>query len=813
MTPRPVRLIARRRLAPLAAVLLAAVWAWPSRAVAGPATVPAADSPVVTVQAALVQLDRYACFTGVAPERVMETLGQGTDAITVARKGMLGTEAAIADAPRAKPGTPDADAAMERRTAACQFDFLQAELLRRAAVALPVEHPRRALLLQQALDGYKALRVEYRDLAVGRLGYAGEARVHRAAGDLAQADAALAPVIGDLHDRRLAQQSPAVLPVQRVLWLERVETALARNLGDGEALAAKVRQSPVLADASPADQAALQWLTVQARARATLGQPGRGGTEKLAAELRNAELAKFVPDPQRLGLLARLSRDGGVALLPTEQLQLARIQAAAGMPDAAATAYAAIPADQLTPQDSRAYGLLLYSLGRHATAAEVLARALSQVRPENGDRVRLLQAYAAARLQVARDPKADAAARTAAIDAMGQLARATTDPAVRRDALRSWAYLNEQAGTFDPASDVLAAGKSDVDNDPYLYVLTAQSRWRAAQARRSRGDAPSAETLASGKTISSDLQRLLPKAEPELAPALVLLMAQIAAGTPDAGPKVALDLLRRHEPLLKADAPSAPQLAALKLELLMELGLTDEAESVAARLAPEALPATTSLQLAGMLARRYGQSADVPQQRGEIRQRVVRLAQHALARQGPARYRQTAVDAARLLLQVDAFADVRAILSGIAAGTGGTTVPAGDDAETVLLLAQAMQGEGQADAARRLLEAATRDHPESGPIQLAMGRFQQGLKQWDAAAAAYRAARERLAPGGGDWWQATLGLADVLVQSRRPQAAVEIVRVANTLYRATAPAATLPRIDELLRTPAAPAAASLDRKD
>ncbi|MGB7157796.1 MAG: tetratricopeptide repeat protein, partial [Tepidisphaeraceae bacterium] len=275
----------------------------------------------------------------------------------------------------------------------------------------------------------------------------------------------------------------------------------------------------------------------------------------------------------------------------------------------------------------------------------------------------------------------------------------------------------------------------------------------------------------------------------------VLMIAQATTATPG-GARAALDVVTQHEANLKPDAPATPQVMALKLRLLMELGLTAEAESLASRMTTSgALPSETALRLADMLAERYAGSdaAPPPQARDQVVQFVSRgLASHP----HDATYRDAALAGVRTLLKVKAYSDAQQILAGIkASGAEKDSTPA-------LLMAQALQGQGKVEEAQRILDDVTRDNPEAGDVHLAMGRLQQQLQQWEKSAAAYRSARKQLPVGRDAWWQATIGLADALAQQGNVAGAQELLRVANAMYRNRAPVSLLPRIDALLKQPA-----------
>ncbi|HEV2294282.1 MAG TPA: hypothetical protein VGR35_10520 [Tepidisphaeraceae bacterium] len=794
-----------RRLNAFVGAILFVLVTWGSARAQDAADAPA--DPVATAHSVMMQLDQLRVVEANNPPRVLELFKRGTDALAQARRQVV--EDVPAPAPATAPGgrsrKPDpaqTAASAQRRLNLCRLAFMQAELHRRAAAALPADHPERAKHLDLALAQNKALRIDYRDLVAGRLGYAGEARVHRARVDLAQADAVLANVTIDLSDeRRIARESAAVLQVQRVLWLERVETALARNLSSGNALARSLANSPLIQEASPAEQAALAFLTAQAAANDAIAN-NDAAASAIAQQLRDPALAEGAPEHQRLALLAKLSKQRGVALTAAEQLQWARLQAWAGLQDAAIETYAAATrahAQDVTPADWLAYGSLLHAAGRVDAAADALAKGLESLPADAPQRVAVLQAIAAGRLQRARQPGADAAQRQLAVDALWQLANAATDVAMRRDALRSWAHLQQQAAALEQHLPALEKFSEDVKADPYLYLLVANARWQAANAS-SAATTQRAATAQLASEITTNLKRLLPDAEPELAPSLILLMAQVTAAAPG-GARAALDVLAQHDAAITPDAPATPQILALKLRLLMDLGLAAEAESLASQLQASAVTTATALKLADMLADRHAGSADVPP---ASREQVVQLVSRGLANHAKdADYRDSALSAATSLLKVRAFAEAQQILDGLRS----TGTPMEKDPNVALLYAAALQGQGKVDEAQQILTAVARENPRAGDVHLAAGRLQQQLQQWESAAAAYRFARKELATGGEPWWQATLGLAETLIEQGNADGAQELLRVANAMYRSRAPASLLPRIDTLLKPPLPGAAA------
>lgn len=784
----------------IAAVLVAILASQDARAQSADAPI----DPLAAATAAMTQLDQLRAVEANQPQRVLNLLKAATDALTQARKRLADDVPAPSTAPAGRSRKTDAAAnsaaVQQRRLGLCQIAFMQAELHRRAAIALPADHPERAKLLELSLAQSKALRVDYRDLVAGRLGYAGEARVHRARGDLPRAEAALANVAIGLSEKRLAQQPPAVMQVQRILWLERVETAFARSASAGDAMARELTASALMTDATPAERAALKFITATAAANAVIetGANGAGDADEVAQQLRDPALADATPEHQRLSLLVKLAARRRVALSISEQLRWAWLQSAAGMTEAALETYAvATKADaaDVPPADWIAYGSLLHGAGRTDRAADALAKGLASIPADSPQRVGALQIIAAGRVQAARGNSADAANRELAIDALWQLVEATPDAAVRADALRSWAHFHQQAGTLHHHLRAIDNHEDAVLADPYLCLLVSEAKWRAATSLKPDATAQPADLSQLGPDIRSNLTRLLPGAGPDLAPSLVLMIAHASAATPG-GARAALDVLAQHESLIKPDAPATPQLLAMKLSLLIDLGLTAEAEALAGQLQQGGTVSTaTSLKLADLLADRHAGADAIPP---AARDGIVRLVSGGLAQNAKDdSYRDSALAGATTLLKVKAYSDAQQILEGLK--SAGESVE--KDAEVALLWAAALQGQGKVEDAQKILAAVALANPDAGDVHLATGRLQQQLQQWQSAAVAYRAARKQLRAGGAPWWQATIGLAESLQAQDNAAGARELLRVANAMYRSRAPASLLPRIDTLLKEP------------
>jgi hypothetical protein len=82
-----------------------------------------------------------------------------------------------------------------------------------------------------------------------------------------------------------------------VLWLERVETALAKNSRAGRA-GGGTGESALMKDATPAEQAALKWSTTQAAANAA-SPAMKVDANDIAARLRDPAQADGAGAPAR----------------------------------------------------------------------------------------------------------------------------------------------------------------------------------------------------------------------------------------------------------------------------------------------------------------------------------------------------------------------------------------------------------------------------------------------------------------------------------------------------------------------------------
>ena len=148
-----------------------------------------------------------------------------------------------------------------------------------------------------------------------------------------------------------------------------------------------------------------------------------------------------------------------------------------------------------------------------------------------------------------------------------------------------------------------------VEADAYLLYARAAGRWVLLSNRQAGGDAPGAD--AEARRIVAECAaagKLAGKAgRTDLAARSALLAAQVLSAWPLRDGQAALKALRDSWAVLSAEPTTATAAAWLRAEVLLELGLTNEALKAISDL-PEAGstgPAGLLLRLAEALADRY----------------------------------------------------------------------------------------------------------------------------------------------------------------------------------------------------------------
>lgn len=729
----------------------------------------AAEDAVAVAQRALIELDQLAAVEANDDLRVAQLFNDVQAALKESRRSVA------SEAPATQPN--DATAAR-----LCQLDYLEAELHRRAGLALN-DPTARSSQFEKAIAAYKSLRLEHRKLVAGMLGYVGEARVHMAMRNDALVETVLAPVAVKLDDRKLDQLSPSQLRMQRVLWSTRVEAAVLKNPLEGNKLAEQLAGSALMKAASPQELSALKWAVLKAQVKNAIAAKAADAAKYVDA-IAAAEFAGSLSEHERLALLLELRDKCGVQLSSESSIRLARLFRWAKRNDRALEMYDLVSKSAplaLNVDDWQAYGTLLAETPRTADAAEAFAAALQSVEDGSPRRLEILRSIAHARTTIAQLPEANDSSRQAAIDALWQVIRGGADVEVQTQSLRLICFLAQRNKSLVTQLKQIDEFPDIVKNDPYVAYIVWQSRWNGAADNQKAAVALQARDA---------LSPLIAAADDETAAAIVVLVAQTSASSND-GAAAALAMIEREQPRL-AGSSSAAAANNLKLSLLLQLGQIEEAEKLAIA-KDDGAGAETLIRLATILSDRFA-DLTAPQQQAALRERVAAVVTRGLAneRSDPL-YLRRAIAGSKALVKVGAYAQAAELINGLPATDASSRV------EIAVLKAEALQGQQKFDAAVAVLEPLAGDPSTGGDAMLALGELHRKLNGYAAAAVAFRDARKKLEVGTEPWWRATIGLAEVLVHQKNEQAAREILRVAAALYRNSAPPTIQKRIDSILK--------------
>ncbi len=392
------------------------------------------------------------------------------------------------------------------RAEQCMNAFIAGELYRKADALVPGQG-----YADKALEYFRAMRVEYLDLAAGQMGYIGESRVHRQRGDAEQALEVLKPLLelrGDTRIKRLAQlealEAWLLIDPRRVL-------AESVNLG-----------------------ASADW--ARARAYAELGEKDK------ALELARSPGAKESASVlERLGLIASL--DG---LTEAERREWIDALIQAGRTDEAIAAIEGHIAEDTRP----IYAELLQNAGRYEEAAE----AWQAVYEHSADPY---AAYAWANcLEVLISLPGvgnETAWRNQAVGLYRAVIESDAGTQLKTESLKRWFYLS---GTnADPI--VIRSQSSLIESDPYLTFA-------AVRVLAMHGEI-------SLEQIKTSLEKVLHSASDEALRATAALM--LVHQLPDK--RQALAKLDQYWSLLSSHPDTAQQARVERISLWLALGMVD----------------------------------------------------------------------------------------------------------------------------------------------------------------------------------------------------------------------------------------------
>jgi hypothetical protein len=368
----------------------------------------------------------------------------------------------------------------------------------------------------------------------------------------------------------------------------------------------------------------------------------------------------------------------------------------------------------------------------------------------------------------------------------------------RRDALRQWVAVVARSGDFGPCVDLLDRHESLLGGEAYLLYARAAGNWRRLKDRPADAqDPPAAEQAAKAAARARAAAAQARKdGLADLSARSALLEATVLAWPPAGKTKEALKVLEDSAELLKQDPATAGPSAWLKVELMMDLGLTEEAVKLLA-----ALPEGTArgkgellVRLAEAQAQRYSDAG--------ARRQVVELCHAALGASASgqeATYAALARRAAAAMLKVGAAVDAQELLGRALALQAVKDDPAAC-LDCSLMLGQALQQAGKLDQARRHYKDLAESRPDSPEVHMAAGRLEMQARQGDLAVDAFRRSRRLCREGTAAWCSATLALAEALAADGHAAAAAEILRVSQALHPQFGTAELLAELKKMTET-------------
>ncbi len=682
------------------------------------------------------------------------------------------------------------------RTLKCRAALMRGDAWRFAAGALKPSDPQSGAWLDNALKAYRGLRLDFRDLPAGLLGYVGESRVHRQRGQVAPARAALTPVL----DATKARRAPFERELSRIARIELLETLLLENAAEVAAQTRLLRRSPEFAG-DPAWQGRIDWLLARAVTdeylkRVALPNEDRANLEDLLAEalglLRSEPVASIAPPFERFNRLAKLDESTGQRIMSSpEVLAWAGLLAGTGRPGAADWYERArrMPGEPLPPAELIRYAGLLWKKHQHAMAASLCEEALERKDLDAGQRSAALQLQAialAALYQQADQPGARDGLRTRALGALGRVIAAPGSDDARRDALRRWVEIQSLAGGAGSCVPLLEQHKGLIRSDGYLLYALSAGQWEQLRGRIAASSPADGDLAQAARSILEDLLRAQEAAMvmgwKEIAARTVLLRSNIHAATPLEDKRSALQALTENESVLASVPAIAAEALRQRVTLLVDLGLSDAAEQfVSSRPVDDMLWGATRIQVAEALAQGYASTE--PQARASLQQRVVALCQSALsASVGDAKtYALVGQRAARCMLDVRASAAAQRVLEELLKQESIRS-DRSTQLACSLMLAEALSQENKLDAAVQIHDRLAREFPDVPEVLLARGRFEMSCREMTRAVESLRRARATCQAGSLAWCEATLSLAEAFIASGRPEAAAEVLRVSSVLY-------------------------------
>lgn len=672
----------------------------------------------------------------------------------------------------------------------CRVALLRGEIYYAAALALPDNAKARSAYLNSAVSVHRSLRLDYLDLSLALMGYLGEARAQRTAGQVKEAY----KVLGPLLRMKVLPRDNLSAEVRRSAMLEKLEIHLVAAPADAIKEGVTWGKSKDLAD-KPLWRARIDWVLARALASEAVRLKKNSAKPNVVADtltkamnlIRSKPVIKVSSLYDRLALLVRLDAlAGGKAMTREELLQWADALLATGRAGAV-TFYRraeSMPGNPLSVQQQYNCAILLWKQGDLAAVADACDSLLKSLPSDHRQRPDVIKLRAAALTRLYHQTGADkrnASLSARFLAALQSVMESSLAQEVRRDALRQWVVVKSSQAGFSDCMDMLTKQSSLVKSDSYLLYARAVGRWslllgKSSTLDDSKATAEARQVLADCKAARKAAQRVGAK---NLAARSAFLSAHVLAGPPLRDRQAALKILNEASKILKADNAVAGEATWLHVEILLDLGLTNAALKKLSNLS--GTEATDSIQmllrLAEALADRYvGSDATA-------RRTVVNLCNRAIAGAlgDGQKYAVTARRSARAMLKVGAHADAGGILKKLL-----ESKIIRSDSQAVfacsLMLADALRQDGKMNDAKKQLEQLARKYPDSPDVHLALGRLEMDLKQPAVAAKCYRRARKLFKPGSEGWCEVTLALAEGLNTDGHAVAAGDILRVSGALY-------------------------------
>ncbi|HUU11975.1 MAG TPA: hypothetical protein VM431_15735, partial [Phycisphaerae bacterium] len=475
--PKPARLVGLVA----AWAVAAAVWAGEPPAPAAPPD--AADEAVAAARAGARELDWLRPPSADNADRVAATLRKGLAALDGADAALAKQLDQLAPEKKLPRGTTNVKTAAEvtrLRSRRCEVGLARGDLYYHAALALPEGHAARAQHLEKAVATFRSLRVDFHDIAPGLMGYIGEARAQRAAGDVQAARDAL-KTIGQIPQD---PKNPLAGDLRRLASIEDLEALLAIEPDKVPAAAQALSSTKEFAD-QPQWQARVDYVlaracAAQAEKRAADGSADAQPKElaaKAAALLRRPAVVAIAPPYDRLAALLKLEALLGEPLMQRDELLAwADLLAAAGRHDAVGFYNRATgESDQpLAERQLFAYISLATKQGQYRETADACDRLLGMLAADDARRPVVLQWRAAALLKATRAAGTEARA----LAALAAVIESPSPDAVRRDALRQWVAITSDRNGLTACLRMLADHEALVTGDAYLVYCRAAGRWQ-----------------------------------------------------------------------------------------------------------------------------------------------------------------------------------------------------------------------------------------------------------------------------------------------------------------------------------------------